>query len=49
MRYDFEQGVLSMTSRGKIHWIECYWWLFLIAFGIACMLGVALWHPVLGG
>lgn len=38
-----------MASHEKARWIECYWWLFLIAFGIACMLGVALWHPVLGG
>jgi hypothetical protein len=38
-----------MASHEKAKWYDRYWWLFLIAFGIACMLGAALWHPVLGG
>jgi hypothetical protein len=38
-----------MTSHEKARWIDRYWWLFLIGFGVACMLGVALWNPVLGG
>jgi hypothetical protein len=38
-----------MASHEKARWIDRYWWLFLIAFGVACMLGVALWNPVLGG
>jgi hypothetical protein len=49
VRYDFQEGELLMASHEKARWIECYWWLFLIAFGIACMLGLDFWHPVLGG
>ena len=38
---------------GTLHehssWVDKYWWLFLIAFGIFCILGLALWHPVTPG
>lgn len=48
LRYDFKQGELLMAHE-KPKWYDRYWYWFVIAFGIACMLGVALWHPVLGG
>jgi hypothetical protein len=38
-----------MSSHEKARWIEQYWWLFLIAFGIFCVLGAALWEPVTRG
>jgi len=27
------------------HWLELYWWLFLIAFGVSCILWLALFNP----
>jgi len=33
------------TLHEKSSWVDRYWWLFLIAFGIACVLWLALFHP----
>ena len=38
----------SHEKRGLIVWVDRYWYLLVIAFGVACMLGLDLWHPVLG-
>jgi len=38
-----------MASHEKAGLIDRFWWLFLIAFGIACVMGICFWHPVLGG
>jgi hypothetical protein len=40
---------MAHDKKGLIALIDRYWYWFLIAFGVACMLGVALWHPILGG
>lgn len=37
-----------MASHEKARWIDRYWWLFLIAFGVFCMLALDLWHPLSG-
>jgi hypothetical protein len=37
-----------MASHEKAGWIERFWWLFLIAFGIACVMGINLFHPASG-
>lgn len=39
----------SHKKKGLVAWVDCYWYWLVIAFGVACMLGIDLWHPVLGG
>jgi hypothetical protein len=47
LSYDFREGVLLMAHE-KAKWYDRYWYWFVIAFGVACMLGLDFWHPVLG-
>ena len=30
----------------KMKWYDRYWYWFVIAFGIVCMLWLALWNPI---
>jgi hypothetical protein len=39
----------SHNKKGIVAWVDCYWYWLVIAFGVACMLGIDFWHPVLGG
>lgn len=39
----------SHKETGLIAWMDRYWYWLVIAFGIACMLGLDFWHPILGG
>jgi hypothetical protein len=32
----------------KARWIDRYWWIFVIAFGVACVLWLDLFHPLSG-
>jgi hypothetical protein len=34
-----------MSSSSETSWIVRWWWLFLLAFGLACVLFVTLYHP----
>ena len=45
--YDFSKELLMAHEKPK--WYDRYWYWFVIAFGIACMLGLDFWHPILGG
>jgi hypothetical protein len=29
-------------------WIDTYWWLLVIAFGVVCVLALDFWHPLSG-
>jgi len=44
--YDSSKELLMAHEKPK--WYDRYWYWFVIAFGIACMLGIDFWHPVLG-
>ena len=39
----------SQEKRGWIALFDRYWYWLVIAFGVACMLGLDFWHPILGG
>jgi hypothetical protein len=36
------------TPHHKQSWLERYWWLLVIAFGIICILCLDFWHPMSG-
>ena len=33
------------TLHEKSSWVDRYWWLFLIAFGVAVVIWLNAWHP----
>ena len=38
----------SHQKTGLIAWVDRYWYWLVIAFGVACMLGIDFWHPLSG-
>lgn len=45
----WDKIMASHKETGLIAWIDRYWYWLVIAFGVACMLALDFWHPILGG
>ena len=39
---------MGSSSHQKPTWMDRWWWVFLILFGLACFMGLDFWHPILG-